>query len=250
MVEYKKNSFVTSRSTERFANKDRLPPVARLQNVTLLSKSGKPIFESLSMHIRRGQGWIVFCHDRQSRSALLGCLSGRLKVDSGRVDIGGHVSWPLGEIGGLSRHLSAFENSKFICQVYGEPEDQTQGLDHIRSLVGFNEKQWYQMPLKSLSAIEKNKVNLAISLAHDFDLYLVDPAIFRHVLRLDEERDAWLNALHRRLRRRAFLMFASEKVDLGLIDRCSRGLVLENGKMAIKGSIDVCNAYLSGEAVV
>lgn len=228
---------LTPRTRQRHAHYDRPPVLVHLDDVTLRDPVGRPLVQNLSWCIRAGQRWELFCDDRPAATSLLRCIAGLQQPHQGQVEIYGHVSWPLGQVGGLSPRLSALENSVVLAGIYGEGGQNTQVLERIRKLVGLDHSQW-KKPIKQLPPLSKTKLRLALSLAFDFDLYVLDPFIIRPLVRAREWSDIWQQRLARRCRNRAWVTLAGSPLQLD--DSCRRGLVLKEGRLVIEGPISSC----------
>jgi len=205
--------------------------------VTLRDPAGRPLVQNLSWCIRAGQRWVLFCDEQPAATALLRCIAGLQQPQQGKVEILGHVSWPLGQVAGLSPRLSALENSVVLAGIYGDGGQNAQVLEQIRKLVGLEVGPWRQ-PLKQLPALTKTKLRLALSLAFDFDLYVLDPAAIRPLVRASEWSELWQQRLEKRCLRRALVTMAASQ--LRLDDSCRRGLVLKQGSVVTRGSLSMC----------
>ena len=53
------------------------------------------------------------------KSSLLKMISGTLHPDSGRVEVAGTVSWPVGFSGSLHGDLTGLQNARFVARIYG-----------------------------------------------------------------------------------------------------------------------------------
>jgi len=233
---------LTPRTQRRHGHRSKPPTLVHLDRVSLRHPQGKTGLKELSLRIRGGERWQVFCEDRHIRSSLLQCVAGLLAPVSGVVTIRGHVSWPLGQVSGLSSKLSGAENSRFLAGIYGRPGHREQDLDLIRRLCGFSTAQWSE-PLNQLSGARKQQFRLALSLAFDCDLYVLDPSALRALRREGGWSEHWQATLQQRLQQRAVITIGSD--DLGVADSCRKGLVLEQGKVVAKGGLERCRALLA-----
>lgn len=233
---------LTPRTRRRHAHHTKPPILVSLQKVSLRDDPKHPVLEELSFRIRAGERWQVFCDDRRLRTRLLQCVAGLLPPASGTVTILGHVSWPLGQVAGLSNRLSCAENSRFLAGIYGQLGRKEEHLDLVRQLCDFSTEQWSE-PLKHLDGSSRQRFRLALSLAFDFDLYVLDPSAFRSLSRHGSWTEAWQATLDRRLRERAVITLGPD--ELGVGDLCRKGLVLERGRLLVKGSLERCHALLA-----
>jgi capsular polysaccharide transport system ATP-binding protein len=233
---------LTPRTRRRHAHRSKPPTLVHLDRVSLRHPKGETALHDLSLRIRGGERWQVFCDDRRVRTSLLQCVAGLLPPASGAVTIRGHVSWPLGQAAGLSNKLSCGENSRFLAGIYGQPGRKEEHLDLIRQLCGFSSALWVE-PLNQIDGVSKYRFRLALSLAFDFDLYVLDPSAFRNLRRQGGWTDLWQTTLDRCLRERAVISLGPD--DLGVGELCRKGLVLEQGRVLAKGSLERCQTLLA-----
>ncbi len=233
---------LTARTHRRHGHRNKPPTLVHLDRVSLSHPQGETGLSDLSLRIRGGERWQVFCDDRRIRSSLLQCVAGLLPPTSGVVTIRGHVSWPLGQVSGLSSKLSCAENSRFLAGIYGRPGEREHDLDLIRRLCGFSTARWSE-PLNQLSGACKQHFRLALSLAFDFDLYVLDPSALRALRREGGWSEHWQATLQQRLQQRAVITIGSD--DLGVADSCRKGLVVAQGQVVAKGGLERCRALLA-----
>jgi capsular polysaccharide transport system ATP-binding protein len=107
------------------------------------------------------------------KSTLIRIIGGVEPPDTGSVHKQGRVSWPLGYAGGYQGSLTGRENARFIARIYGEDPRYTESFAQDFAELG----DYFDMPLKTYSAGMRSRFNLAVSLACEFDCYLVDEAI-------------------------------------------------------------------------
>jgi capsular polysaccharide transport system ATP-binding protein len=211
--------------------------------VSLRHPRGKTTLRDLSFRIRAGERWQVLSDNRLLSACLLRCVAGLTPPQAGAVTIRGHVSWPLGQVSGLSRQLSCAENSRFFAGVYGQHGQREQELHLIQQLSDLNSAHW-QQPYSKLPAASQHQFKLALSLAFDFDLYVLDPTALLGLHRRGAWTEEWQALLQRRLQERAVITLGSDK--LGVADHCRKGLVLSQGRMLAQGRLERCQTALAG----
>jgi capsular polysaccharide transport system ATP-binding protein len=83
------------------------------------------------------------------------------------------VSWPLAFAGGFQGSLTGLDNLRFICRVYGVTvEDKLDFVENFSELGRFMRE-----PLKTYSAGMKARLAFALSMAIEFDCFLIDEVI-------------------------------------------------------------------------
>jgi ABC-type polysaccharide/polyol phosphate transport system ATPase subunit len=90
--------------------------------------------------------------------------------------------------------------------------------------------------------IKKKEFMLALSLAFDFELYVVDPLILRPLLRAGSYSMHWQSLILERLHERGVITVADAA--LGIDSLCRRGLVLDNGKVVQQGAVSLCRSVV------
>lgn len=131
------------------------------------------VFRDLNFHFPDGVNIGLIGRNGAGKSTLMRLLGGIDTPDSGGVHTDSRISWPVGLAGGFQGSLSARENVRFVCHVYG-----AQG-DELRRKVKFVEEfaeigEYFDLPLKSYSSGMRSRVAFGLSMAFDFDYYLID----------------------------------------------------------------------------
>ena len=84
-----------------------------------------------------------------------------------------HLSWPLGFAGGFHGDLTARENISFVARLYDVDYDKTFALTEEFAEIGA----YVDMPVRTYSQGMKSRLAFGLSLAIDFDCYLIDETI-------------------------------------------------------------------------
>jgi capsular polysaccharide transport system ATP-binding protein len=101
---------------------------------------------------------------------LIRLLSGAELPTSGHIQRDMSVSWPLAFAGAFQGSLTGLDNLRFICRVYNKPIHPI--LPFVKE---FSELGLYlNEPTKSYSAGMNARLAFAISMAIEFDCYLID----------------------------------------------------------------------------
>jgi capsular polysaccharide transport system ATP-binding protein len=107
------------------------------------------------------------------KSTLIRLIGGVDLPDQGRIERGMSVSWPLALDGGFQGSLTGYDNLKFICRIYGSDIDVV--LPFVEEFAELG-KYLYE-PCKSYSSGMRARLGFAISMAIEFDCYLIDESL-------------------------------------------------------------------------
>lgn len=104
------------------------------------------------------------------KSTLLRILGGAEQPDDGKIIRHGRVSWPIGFSGGFNGSLTGEENCRFVARVYGADVDEV-----VEFARGFAEiGNYFGEPVRTYSSGMRARLAFGLSMAIDFDTYLVD----------------------------------------------------------------------------
>jgi capsular polysaccharide transport system ATP-binding protein len=106
------------------------------------------------------------------KSTLLRLIGGTDSPTRGVIDRQCRVSWPMGYAGGLQGSLTGRQNSKFVCRIHGHDEDINDRIAYIRDFSELAEA--FDEPVKTYSSGMKSRLQFAMSMAFDFDVYISD----------------------------------------------------------------------------
>ncbi|MFM6986657.1 MAG: ABC transporter ATP-binding protein [Hydrogenophaga sp.] len=106
------------------------------------------------------------------KSTLLRIIGGVDTPTCGRVDRRCRVSWPMGFGGGLQGSLTGRQNAKFVCRLHGHIDDMADRLQQIQAFADIGS--FFDEPVKTYSSGMKSRLQFALSLAFDFDIYISD----------------------------------------------------------------------------
>jgi capsular polysaccharide transport system ATP-binding protein len=105
------------------------------------------------------------------KSTLLSLIGGIDHPTKGIVQRQCRVSWPMGQ-GGLEPTLTGRQNAKFVCRVHGH---QNELSDRIAFVQEFSELgRAFDDPIKTYSSGMRSRLQFALSLTFDFDVYISD----------------------------------------------------------------------------
>lgn len=130
----------------------------------------KVILDKASFRVERGRSLGILAGNGTGKTTIVNMMAGLEKPDEGQVLRGCRVSFPLGFMGGLVPKHTAVENSRYIARLYGLDPDHVEAF--CRWLTGIGD--YFDMPVSAYSQGMKARLNFALMLALDFDVYLID----------------------------------------------------------------------------
>jgi len=133
------------------------------------------VFKDLSFTFPEGANIGLIGPNGAGKSTLMNILGGIDIPDSGKVITNKSISWPVGLSGGLQGSLTARDNVKFVARVYGYRAAEL--AEKVRYVEEFAEiGEYFDEPIKTFSSGMRARVTFGLSMAFDFDYYLVDEA--------------------------------------------------------------------------
>lgn len=144
-----------------------------LENVLKFYKtrgSVKLVLDGVSASFRAGCSYAILGINGAGKSTTMRLLAGTEMPNAGRVKRKVRVSWPLGFAGGLHPEMTGRENIQFVARIYGY---------HPASVVDFVEDfaeigAYIDEPYKTYSSGMAQRLAFGLSMAIDFECYLID----------------------------------------------------------------------------
>jgi len=134
------------------------------------SKGVKTVLDSIDFTFVPGCNMGVLGRNGAGKSTLLRLLGGAELPTSGTVIRESSVSWPIGFGGGFHGRLTGKENLRFICRIYDADIPEVTAFVEEFSELG----EYMDMPVNTYSSGMKAKLAFGLSMAIDFDFYLID----------------------------------------------------------------------------
>ncbi|NMN03190.1 MULTISPECIES: ABC transporter ATP-binding protein [unclassified Novosphingobium] len=187
-------------------------------------KSGhrrKDVLVGVDLEIGKGERIGLLGRNGAGKTTLIKLIGGVEHPTKGRVIRNMSVSWPLGFAGGFQGSLTGLDNARFIARIYGRDYRELRDFVEDFSELGAHLKQ----PTKTYSSGMRARLAFALSLAIEFDCYLIDEVIM--VGDQSFQRKCHYELFEKRTDRTLFL--ASHGVDI-VRNFCHRAVVLDQGK--------------------
>jgi capsular polysaccharide transport system ATP-binding protein len=188
------------------------------------------VLSDISFSVGRGDKLALLGRNGAGKSTLIRLLSGMEPPTTGTIERTMSVSWPVGLDGGLGGSMTGNDNIRFISRLYDKP------VELIREFVDdFAELgKFLAEPVRTYSAGMRARLNFALSIAIDFDCYLIDEIITVGDHRFQQRSQEEL--FDKRADR--CLILASHVPHI-VKDYCSRALVLHRGRGKMFDDLDL-----------
>jgi len=198
------------------------------------------VFKDLNVTIPTQANVALLGRNGAGKSTLMRILGGIDYPDSGKVISDVSISWPLALSGGFQGSLSGRENAKFVCRIYGKEVELESKLEFIKAFSGIEE--FFEEPVKSYSSGMKARVAFALSMAFEFDVYLVDEITAVG----DQDFKKKSQKAFDSMRERAGVVMVSHNMAT-LKQQCDMAILLENSTAKVFEDIEEGVAYYQGQ---
>lgn len=190
----------------------------------------KVLFEDLSFDLPPSGRLGVLGRNGQGKSTLIKILGGVLSPSAGRIERHMSVSWPLGFGGGFQGSLTGIDNIRFISRIYRREYDEI--IDRTEAFAELGEA--LTMPIKHYSSGMRARLAFGLSLAIEFDCYLIDEIIAVGDAGFREK------CQHELFERRAHRAFVIATHDVNFMRAtCERAIIIEGGRAKLFDDIDL-----------
>lgn len=188
--------------------------------------SGKPhlVLDDIDFTLMRGDRVGVCGLNGAGKTTLINIIGGALIPDRGEVVRHSRMSWPMGYSGGFHNALTGLENVRFIARIYGR--DVKRAAEFAQDFAELGK--FFEMPIRTYSSGMRSRLALAVSMAVDFELYLIDEVMSAGDIRFHEKCQQAI----RERRGRADFLIVSHSLST-IEENCNRFALLHGGKLAI-----------------
>lgn len=211
----------------------------QLDNVFKFYKNSghtKIVLDHVSATFLSGRSYALLGVNGAGKSTTMRLIAGTELPNSGKVRRSVRVSWPLGFAGGFHYAMTGRENVKFVARAYGE---------NVRSVLEFVEDfaelgEYIDVPVKTYSSGMMARLAFGLSMAIEFECYLID-----EITAVGDARfQARCKAVLEQRRANADVIVISHSMEI-VKAYCSQGAVLVDGRMLMFDTVDkAIEAYI------
>ena len=184
----------------------------------------RPVFQDIDFTLGRSGRLAILGRNGQGKSTLIKILGGILPPSEGEIAWNMSPSWPIGFGGGFQGSLSGLDNIRFLARLYNR--DYAETLARVDDFAELGRS--LRLPVKHYSSGMRARLAFGLSLAIEFDCYLIDELVAVGDARFQQKCQEELFT-HRK--DRAFMM-ASHDTHM-IAHYCDRAIIIESGKCKI-----------------
>lgn len=129
------------------------------------------VLRGINLIIPKGRSVGLVGANGAGKSTLLRIIGGADYPTRGKVKRHCRVSWPMGN-GGLEGTLTGRQNAKFVCRIHGFQNELPERIERIKEFADLGKA--FDDPVQTYSSGMRSRLQFALSLAFDFDVYISD----------------------------------------------------------------------------
>lgn len=133
----------------------------------------RDIFKNVNFSCNFGEKWGVMGNNGVGKSTFIRLLSGTEKPNSGSIIRNMSISWPLALGETFQGSLTGRDNIRLICRLYDI--DIQSAMPKVEAFTGLG--LYLKEPVKNYSTGMKARLAFALSMAVEFDCYLIDEVL-------------------------------------------------------------------------
>ncbi|EHW2708517.1 ABC transporter ATP-binding protein [Escherichia coli] len=130
------------------------------------------VFKNINLKIPSNKNVALIGRNGAGKSTLLRIIGGIDRPDNGNIYCNKKISWPVGLSGGFQGSLTGRENVKFVARLYSKKNELQSKIKFVEDFSELGH--YFDMPIKTYSSGMKSRLGFGLSMAFDFDYYLVD----------------------------------------------------------------------------
>lgn len=185
-------------------------------------RSQRAVFSGLNLTVCKGEKWGIMGRNGAGKSTFIRIISGSEDPTEGQVIRGMSVSWPLAFGGAFQGSLTGKDNVRLISRLYDT--DYHRALAYVEEFAELG--QYLGEPVKSYSSGMQSRLAFAISMAIEFDCYLIDEILAVGDHRFTEK--CKVDLFEKRADRALLLVSHSSHT---IREHCNRAAVLADGML-------------------
>ena len=196
-----------------------------LQNVSksyIARQGARAVLSDVNMTVSSGDRYGILGRNGSGKSTLIRLISGAELPSAGEIKRSMSVSWPLAFSGAFQGALTGLDNLRFVCRIYGVDIDKVIPFVEEFAELGF----YLREPVKKYSSGMRARLAFAISMAVEFDCFLIDEIVAVGDSRF---REKCHEELYVKRKDRAMIIVSHDAAYIK--EHCNHAAVLVDGKL-------------------
>lgn len=187
------------------------------------------VLDGIDLSLNMGEKIGILGRNGAGKSTLVRILGGVEEPTSGKVIKKMSVSWPLAFSGAFQGSLTGSDNVRFVCRVYNT--DYKKAMELVESFAELGK--YLHEPVKVYSSGMRARLAFALSLAVDFDCYLIDEVISVGDAKFHQKCQ---EELFEKRAHKSMIIVSHELHNIK--DYCDKVAILNNGKISLYYDVD------------
>lgn len=200
----------------------------------------RKVLDNVSLELRRGRNVGILGRNGAGKSTMIRLLAGAERPSAGRIVREMSVSWPLAFGGAFQANLTGLDNLKFVCRLHGV--DWRPKVPFVEEFTELGV--YFREPVSHYSSGMSTRLAFALSMAIEFDCFLIDEVMVVGDTRFHERCHV---EMFQKRKDRAFVLVSH---DANVIKAyCERACVLHEGRLIEFESVDAAYDFYNGQPV-
>ncbi|MHC3127026.1 ATP-binding protein [Brevundimonas sp. GN22] len=197
--------------------------------LTYAGSRGRPVLRDVSFEMFESDRIALLGRNGQGKSTLIKLLGGVLRPSLGHITWRMTSSWPIGFAGGFQGSLTGYDNIRFLSRVYGAEYAAT--LEKVEDFAELGSA--LKRPVKQYSSGMRARLAFGLSLAVEFDCYLIDELVAVGDAKFQRKCQ---DELFQKRRDRSFII-ASHDLHL-LSNVAEKAIIIDSGEARVYEDVD------------
>lgn len=199
------------------------------------TRSGRrTIIQPTDLTFYRGASTAILGLNGAGKSTLIRLISGVERPDKGKVRRHVRTSWPLGLANSFAGQMNGLENLRFVCRIYNVNIEET--IEFVREFSELGE--YFYEPISSYSSGMRSRLAFGLSMAMDFQVYLIDEGLSVGDASFRQKCENLFNER----RSRTDIIMTSHSMST-VRQFCTRAVVVDEGKVVPFEDLDAAEDY-------
>jgi capsular polysaccharide transport system ATP-binding protein len=191
------------------------------------------VLNNISFTINRGEKLALLGRNGAGKSTLIRLISGIELPSQGLIERRMSVSWPVALVSGIGPSMTGNDNIRFIARLYDKPFNEIR--DYVEDFAQLGK--FLSEPVRTYSMGMRSRLTFGLSLAIDFDCFLVDEIVAAGDARFQQRSQ---EEMFEKRADRA-LILASHIPEI-IRSHCTRAIVLHHGRAKLFDDIELAIA--------